>query len=124
MNGRGKSDRLVVPGKPPDKAGPSAAEGVEGRSLAKGNTMQQNTLRTQSREEGVPSALHRVRQLARKDREVRFTALLHHVTLDSLRDAFLALRRDAAPGVDGETWRDYAEEMEERLRDLHGRVHR
>ena len=124
MNGRGKSDRLVVPGKPPNKAGPSAAEGVEGRSLAKGNTMQQNTPRTQSREECVPSALDRVRQLARKDREVRFTALLHHVTLDSLREAFLALRRDAAPGVDGETWRDYAEEMEERLRDLHGRVHR
>ena len=107
MNGRGKSDRLTVPEKPPNKAGPSAAEGVEGRSLAKGNTMQQNTPRTQSREERVPSALDRVRQLARKDREVRFTALLHHVTLDSLREAFLALRRDAAPGVDGETWRDY-----------------
>ena len=124
MNGHGKSDRLVVPGKFPNKAGSSAAEGMEGRSLAKGNAMQQNTLRTQSREESVPSALDRVRQVARKDREVCFTALLHHVTLDRLRDAFLALRRDAAPGVDGETWRHYAEEMEERLRDLHDRVHR
>jgi group II intron reverse transcriptase/maturase len=55
---------------------------------------------------------------------VRFTALLHHVTLERLRDAFLALRRDAAPGIDGETWQHYAAEMEERLRDLHGRVHR
>jgi len=60
MNGHGKSDRLVVPGKFPNKAGSSAAEGMEGRSLAKGNAMQQNTLRTQSREESVPSALDRV----------------------------------------------------------------
>jgi len=124
MNGRGKSDRLVVPGKLPNNAGPSAAEEVEGRSLAKGNTDQQNTSRTQSRTERVPSALDRVRELARKDRTVRFTTLLHHVTVDRLRDAFLTLRRNAAPGVDGETWEHYAEEMEERLRDLHGRVHR
>ena len=124
MNGHGKSDRLVVPGKSPNKAGPSAAEEMEGRSLAKGNTDQQNTSRTQSRQENVPSALDRVRQLARKDRKVRFTALLHHVTPDLLRDAFLALRRNAAPGVDGETWGHYAGEMEERLQDLHGRVHR
>jgi group II intron reverse transcriptase/maturase len=124
MNGHGKSDRLVVPGKSPNKAGPSAAEGMEGRSLAKGNTEQQNTPRTQSRNERVPSALDRVRELARQNREVRFTALLHHVTLDRLRDSFLALRRNAAPGVDGETWDHYAEGMEERLRDLHGRVHR
>lgn len=124
MNGHGKSDRLVVPGKSPNKAGPSAAEEMEGRSLAKGNTDQQNTPRTQSRADGVPSALDRVRELARKDRKVRFTALLHHVDLDRLREAFLALRRNAAPGVDGETWAHYAGEMEERLRDLHGRVHR
>ena len=108
MNGHGKSDRLVVPGKSPNNAGSSAAEEMEGRSLAKGNTDQQNTPRTQSRQESVPSALDRVRQLARKDRKVRFTALLHHVTLDVLRDSFLALRRNAAPGVDGETWGHYA----------------
>ena len=124
MNGRGKSDRLVVPGKSPNNAGSSAAEGMEGRSLAKGNTDQQNTPRTQSRMESVPSALDRVRQLARKDRKVRFTTLLHHVTLERLRGAFLALRRDAAPGVDGETWEHYVEGMEESLRNLHGRVHR
>lgn len=97
---------------------------MEGRSLAKGNTDQQNTPRTQSRRESVPSALDRVRQLARKDRKVRFTALLHHVTVGLLRESFLALRRNAAPGVDGETWGHYAEKMEERLQDLHGRVHR
>jgi group II intron reverse transcriptase/maturase len=124
MNGHGKSDRLVVPGKSPNKVGQPAAEGMEGRSLAKGNTDQQNTPRTQSRRESVPSALDRVRQLARKDRKVRFTALLHHVTVDHLRESFLALRRNAAPGVDGETWGHYAEKMEERLQDLHGCVHR
>jgi group II intron reverse transcriptase/maturase len=124
MNGHGKSDRLVVPGKPSNNAGTPAAEEVEGRSLAKGNTGQQNTPRTQRRTHGVPSALDRVRELARKDRKVRFTALLHHVDLDRLREAFLALRRNAAPGVDGETWEHYAEEMEERLRDLHDRVQR
>lgn len=123
MYGRGKSDRPVVPGKPSNNAGPSAAEGVEGRGLAKGNGVQQNTLRTQSRMEGVPSALDRVRQVARRDRSARFTALLHHVTLDRLRTAFLTLRRAAAPGVDGETWQHYAGEMEQRLQDLHERVH-
>ena len=100
MNGRRESDRPIVPKKPANerRAAARPEETVEGRSLAKGNAMQQNTLRTQSREESVPSALDRVRQVARKDREVCFTALLHHVTLDRLRDAFLALRRDAAPG--------------------------
>ena len=124
MDGRGKSDRPVVPGKPPNKARTLVAEVVEGRGLAKGNTGQQNTPRTQRRNQGVSSALDRVRQVARRDREARFTALLHHVDLERLRKAFLALRRDAAPGVDGETWRSYAEAMEENLRDLHARVQR
>ena len=125
MNGHGKSDRLVVPGKSPNKAGSSAAEEMEGRSLAKGKTDQQNTPRTQSRQESVPSALDRVRQLARKDRKVRFTSLLHHVTLDLLRDAFLALRRHASPGSGR---RDVGAlrrgDGGEGSRDLHGRVHR
>jgi RNA-directed DNA polymerase len=123
MNEHGKSDRLIEPKKSSNNAGSPVEEEMEGRSLAKGNTDQQNTPRTQSRLARVPSALDRVRQLARKDRKVRFTALLHHVNLDRLRDAFMALRWNAAPGVDGETWEHYAEEMEERLRDLHGRVH-
>ena len=98
MNGDGKSDSLVVPGKSPNDADLSAEEEMEGRRLAKGNMDPQNTPRTQSRNECVPSALDRVRDLARKDKRVRFTALLHHVTVDRLRDAFLALRRNAAPG--------------------------
>jgi RNA-directed DNA polymerase len=77
MNGRGKSDRPAVPEKPPNVKGP-AAEAVEGRGRAKGNSLQRNALRTPSRE-GAPSALERVRQAARRDRKQRFTALLHHI---------------------------------------------
>ena len=122
MDGRGKSDRPVVPGKPSNNAGSSAAEGVEGRGLAKGNAVQQNTRRTQSRMPRVPSALDRVRQVAKQDRRRKFTALLHHVTPELLNAAFSSLRRGAAPGVDGETWEHYAVEVEERLRGLHERV--
>ena len=124
MDGRGKSDRPVVPGKPSNKAGSAAAEGVEGRGLAKGNGVQQNTRRTQSRIERVPSALDRVREVARQDKRMKFTGLLHHVTPELLHAAFSSLRRGAAPGVDGETWEHYAVEAEERLRDLHERVQR
>lgn len=72
----------------------------------------------------MPSALDRVRQAARKDRKAKFTALLHHVTIDQLRAAFGTLSRRAAAGVDGVTWADYAEGLEARLVDLHGRLHR
>ena len=106
-NGRGKSDNPIVPGKPPNKAGRPAAEVVEGRGLAKGNSRQRNVLRTQSRV-STPSALERVRQAARRDRKQRFTALLHHVyDVERLQAAYFALQRSAAPGVDGETWRHY-----------------
>jgi group II intron reverse transcriptase/maturase len=67
--------------------------------------------------------LHRVREIARKDKNVRFTALLHHVTTDLLRDSFFALRRQAAPGVDGMTWREYEKRLEIYLHNLHGRIH-
>ena len=124
MNGRGKSDRPVVLMKSPNKARAAAAEGVEGRGLAKGNPSQQNAPRTPSRV-GAPSALERVRQAARRDKKQRFTALLHHVYQpEALREAYLALKRDAAPGVDGETWRHYGERVEENLRDLSGRLKR
>jgi RNA-directed DNA polymerase len=104
MNDAGKSDSSVVPGKPLNKSGPSEAEVVEGRGLAKGNPPESNTLRTQSRE-SVPSALERIREAAKRDRKQRFTALLHHVyDIERLRSAYLALKRDAAAGVDGETW--------------------
>jgi group II intron reverse transcriptase/maturase len=97
---------------------------VEGRGLAKGNTLEQNASRTPSRQ-GAPSALERIRQAAQKDRQQRFTALLHHVyDKDRLRQAYFALKRDAAPGVDGETWQHYGERLEENLQDLAGRLAR
>jgi RNA-directed DNA polymerase len=100
------------------------AEGMEGRGLAEGNLQQQNALRAQYRE-GAPSALERVRQAAKRDRGMRFTTLLHHVyDLDALRAAYFALKRDASPGVDGETWRHYGEELEGNLLDLSDRLKR
>ena len=106
-NGRGESDSSVVPEKPPNKAEGPAAEAVEGRGLAKGNLPEQNASRTLSRQ-GASSALERVRQAAQKDRRQRFTALLHHVyDRDRLRRAYFALKRDAAAGIDGETWQNY-----------------
>src|ERR1700691_242440 len=97
-NGPGKSDRPTVPEKSANKAGQSAAEGMEGRGLAKGNLPQQNASRTPSRED-VHSALERVRQAAAKDKKLRFTALLHHIySLETLRTAYLSLKKDAASG--------------------------
>jgi RNA-directed DNA polymerase len=114
----------MVPMKSPNKAGQPAAEEMEGRGLAEGNPHQQNALRTPSRE-GAPSALERVRQAARRDKKMRFTALLHHIyDLDTLRAAYLGLKREAAPGVDGETWRHYGEALEENLQDLADRLKR
>ena len=114
----------VVPTKPPNKAGRPAAEGVEGRGLAKGNPRQQNTTRTQGRED-VQSALERIRQAARRDKKVRFTALLHHVyDVEHAARGLLRAEADAAPGVDGETWRHYGEELEANLQDLSARLQR
>src|SRR5439155_10127903 len=101
-----------------------AAEGTEGRGLAKGNSPERNALRTQGRG-GAPSALERVLQAARKDRKQRFTALLHHVyDVERLRAAYLAIQKDAAAGVDGQTWKQYGEKLEENLRDLSARLKR
>lgn len=123
MNDSEKSDGRVVPTKSPNGAGMPAKEATEGRRPAKGNMEEQNTLRTQGRI-GVPTALDRVREAARKDRKKRFTALLHHVTVGRLRTAYLALQRKAAVGVDGVTWDEYGQDLEARLLDLHARVHR
>src|SRR5215471_17405650 len=109
--------------KPTNKAGRPAAEPVERRPGTKGNSEQQSTLRTQGRER-VAQALNRVRQAARQRKGEKFTALLHHVSVDTLREAFQALKRKAAPGVDGVTWEDYEVDLEPRLADLHGRVQR
>ena len=123
-NGPGRSDRSTVPGKSLNDAGQPAAEGMEGRGLAKGNLPQQNASRTPSRND-APSALERVRQAAGKDKTLRFTALLHHIyNLETLRMAYFSLKKEAAPGVDGETWRHYGEELEGNLQDLAERLKR
>jgi len=124
MNARGKSDSSVVPVKSPNKAAPAVAEAVEGRELAKGNSPERNARRTQCRESAT-SALERVRQAAKKDRQQRFTALLHHVhDIERLRTAYLGIKRDAAAGVDGETWHHYGEALEGNLQDLAARLKR
>lgn len=124
MNGQRKSDSAVVPPKSPNKAARAAAEGAEGRALAKGNLQEQNVLRTQGRV-SVRSALERVRQAAKQDKTMRFTALLHHVYhLDTLREAYFSLKKEAAPGVDGQTWHQYGEALEEHLQDLAARLKR
>ena len=124
MYDHGQSDSPVVPAKFPNKAGRPAAEGMEGRGLAKGNPSQHTAPRAQDRV-GALSALERVRQVAERDKQVRFTTLLHHVyNIDQLRQAYHALKREAAPGIDGETWQHYGEALEENLRDLSGRLAR
>jgi RNA-directed DNA polymerase len=123
MNGDGESYDGVVLTKHPNKTGRPEAEGVEGRPLTKENAEQPNPGRTQSRENGS-SGLDRVREAAKRDGKLQFTALLHHVTVDLLRDSYLRLKKKAAPGVDGVTWEEYGQGLEERLQDLHGRVHR
>ena len=123
MHARGKSDGRVVPGKPPNNDGDDpSAEVVEGRRSTEGNAMQAAATRTQSRLDAW-IALDRVREVARRDRRARFTALLHHVTVDRLREAFYVLKHKAAPGVDGVTWEQYDIDLEDRLRDLHRRIH-
>jgi RNA-directed DNA polymerase len=124
MDERGKSDSSVRPGKPPDKAEEPAAEAAEERELAEGNSPERNALRTPGRA-GAPSALERVRQAAKEDRKQRFTALLHHVyDIEQLRTAYYGLSRDAAAGIDGQTWEHYGEGLEEHLPDLAGRLRR
>jgi len=124
MNEHGKSDGPGVPMKSPNKAGQPATEGMEGSGPTKGNLPQQNASRTPSRED-APSALERVRQAASKDKELQFTALLHHIyNPETLRLAYFSLKKEAAPGVDGETWRHYGETLEENLQDLSHRLKR
>jgi len=123
MNERRKSDRPVVPAKLPNKPGVPGAEVVEERGLAEGNA-DSKTRPGHSAGVSATSALDRVRRVAQKDKDVRFTALLHHVDVDRLRAAYWALKPKAAPGVDGVTWEDYGQDLEANLRDLHARVHR
>jgi RNA-directed DNA polymerase len=116
-----KSDPVVVAMKPTNKAARAAAELVERRTETKGNADQHRTRRAQDRE-SVSQALERVRQAARQRKKERFTALLHHVDPAMLRRAFYAIKRDAAPGVDGMTWETYEQDIDRRIGDLHAKV--
>jgi RNA-directed DNA polymerase len=118
-----KSDRAVVPMNRPNKGAQCPAEVGEGSARTKENIAQSNTSPTQSGER-VSQGLCGVRQRARERPQERFTALLHHLTVRLLRDSFYALQRQAAPGVDGVGWREYETGLEDRLADLHSRVHR
>lgn len=123
-NEHGKSDSPIVPEKSPNQTRRPVREEREGRGLAQGNQHQQNTFRTQGRGD-VPSALERVREAAKKNKETRFTALFHYVyNPEMLEYAFLQLKRNAAPGVDGETWQHYGENLEVNLQDLSHRLQR
>jgi RNA-directed DNA polymerase len=123
MNGRERSDSAIVAVKPTNKAGQPVAESGEPRAGTTGNMGQQSTRRAQNRE-SVSQALDRVRTAARHRKKERFTTLFHHLSIDLFREAFLTLKRDAAPGVDGLTWQDYEADLERNLMDLHDRVHR
>src|SRR5215208_5587858 len=116
-----KSDPVVVAGKPTNKAAQAAAELVEPRTGTKGNAAQQSTRRAQDRV-SVSQALERVWQAARQRKKERFTALLHHIGPAMLRTAFNAIKRDAAPGIDGMTWETYEADLDRRIEDLHARV--
>ena len=123
MYGRGKSDSAIIAKKPTNKAGQPAAESVERRAGAEGNAVQQSTRRAQDRE-SVSQALNRIRRVARQRKKEKFTALLHHISPEHLEAAFFELKEDAAPGVDGLTWRAYEADLDCNIADLHSRLHR
>ena len=122
MNEHEKSDGLVVPAKLPNKTGVPVAEAVEGSSPAEGNT-DGRTRPGLSAGQGVASGLDRVRLVARRDKDIRFTALLHHVDLDRLWAAFAAINPKATPGVDKVTWETYGQDLRTNLENLLSRVH-
>jgi len=123
MHDGGESYSGIVPTKQRNKSGQPPAEVAEGRPLTKENTPEPNSYRTPSRESGR-SGLERVREAAKQDKKQKFTALLHHVSIDLLRQSYNSLKKKAAPGVDGMTWQEYGKDLESRLSDLHGRIHR
>jgi hypothetical protein len=123
MDAHEKSDSAVVAGKPSNKAGQPGAEPVEQRAEAEGNAGQQSTRRAQNRE-SVSQALERIRQVARQRKKEKFTSLFHHISNEHLRKAYFELKKDAAPGVDGLTWRAYEADLERSLVDLHARLER
>jgi len=118
-----KSDCAVIPVNQPNKEGQPSAEVGEGRAQPKENIVQSRMLPTQSGKR-MSQGLEGVRKAAKERKQDRFTSLLHHLNVDLLRDSFYALQRKASPGVDGVTWQGYESGLEDRLVDLHGRVHR
>ena len=122
-NGHEKSDPAIVAVKPTNEAGRPGEEPAEPRAGTEGNAGQGDTLRTPSRE-GASHGLDRVRKTARERKKEKFTALLHHIDVAALAEAFFDLKRTAAPGVDGLTWETYETDLGRRLEDLHSRVHR
>ena len=123
MHGHEKSGPAVVAVKPANEAERSGSESVEPRAGAEGNAGQHSTRRAQDWA-SVSQALERIRQAARQRKEERFTALLHHISVDLLQEAFHELEEKAAPGVDGLTWKTYEADLERNLEDLHARVQR
>src|SRR5215469_14569192 len=123
INGRGKSDSAIVAERPTNKAGQPAAEPEEQRAETKGNAAQQSTRRAQNRE-SVSQALDRIRQVASQRTKEKFTALLHHISLEHLEAAFFELKESAAPGVDGLTWQAYEADLDRNIADLHARLHK
>ena len=124
MHGCGQSYNSIVPAKPPNKAAQAAAEAVEERELTKENTSMPNISRTQCRKEDMPNGLERVRQAAQRSRNEKFSALFHHITVELLKEAFSKIKKDAMPGVDKVTWKQYAESLDENVKNLHSRLHR
>jgi group II intron reverse transcriptase/maturase len=118
-----KSDEGMVPMKQPNKEGSPSAEAVEGRTSPKGNGDETTAART-LRRDTASSGLDAVRRAARQSKSVRFTALLHHITVAQLTRSYYALERDSAPGIDGVTWQAYGENLEEKLTKLHDRIHK
>ena len=118
-----ESDGVIVPEKQPNRGTPVSTEAVEGRALAKRNTGKEATIRIQSRDK-VSFGLEGVRRRAKTDKTCCFTALLHHITPELLRQSFYELNRKAMPGIDGVTWQDYEKQLEERLPNLHTEIHK
>src|SRR6516225_4422767 len=118
-----KSDSAIVAERPTNKAGRPAEEPEERRAETEGNAVQQSTRRAQNRE-SVSQALDRIRQAARQRKKEKFAALLHHISPEHLEAAFYELKENAAPGVDGVTWRAYEEGLDPSILDLHSRLHK
>ncbi len=118
-----KSDCAVVPVNQPNKEGRLSAEAGEGRTQTRENIVQSHMHPTQSGKR-MSQGLDAVRKAAKERKQERFTALLHHLSVELLRDSFYALQRQASPGIDGMRWEEYETGLEDRLVDLHSRVHR